>query len=154
MEFSNSNFQPIAQPVVHGILLFFTIKFKFPALLFFFSSWRGKVVSWGKKNRNFINSFAAGSASPRLGFPNFYMRREILLPCKFGARIKNTNLYICYAPWDSVSDDRSLVKTQSSSPFPISPCVLEKDVKRYISANILGLCPIKCPQICYPSPTL
>lgn len=49
MEFSNSNFQPIAQPVVHGILLFFTIKFKFPALLFFFPLGEAKWYHGGKK---------------------------------------------------------------------------------------------------------
>lgn len=88
MEFSNSNFQPIAQSVVHGILLFFTIKFKFPALLFFFLLEKQSGNMGKKKKRNFINSFAADSASPRLGFPNFYLRIKILLPCKFGAKNK------------------------------------------------------------------
>lgn len=34
-EFSHPNFQAIAQSVAHAFLLFFTVKFKFPALIFF-----------------------------------------------------------------------------------------------------------------------
>lgn len=35
-EFSNSNFQAIAQSVARALLLFFTVEFKFPALIVFF----------------------------------------------------------------------------------------------------------------------
>lgn len=68
MEFSNSNFQPIAQSVAHGSLLFFTIKFKFPALLFF--SQGGKEFSWGR-NVDFNISFAICPEPRRLSFPIF-----------------------------------------------------------------------------------
>lgn len=53
-EFSNSNFQAIAQSVAHAFLLFFTVKFKFPALMFFL----GETMWQSGKNMDFNISFA------------------------------------------------------------------------------------------------
>lgn len=91
--------------MARAFLLFFTVKFKFPALLFFL----GEAIWQSGKNMDFNISFATHeicdleqlSSSLRLSVPSFKMRTQALT-CKFGVENKNMTLQVWYITWNRV----------------------------------------------------